>query len=188
MISPHRSLSGPGRIAEDSRACLFRSKAPVLSLVHVESPTELIARPDVVMLDLVANSRESALRSLHAVLARDPAVNDGDRLLRDMLERVMVAPVCIAIDVALPHARTTAVDRIVLGVARLKAPGVGFDGEHPNVRLMFMVGTPRQQVEQYLRLVAALSRLLRMPGQRDALLAAPTESEFRALLARGSAT
>ncbi len=140
------------------------------------------------MLDLVATSRETALRALHAVLAKQPGVNDGERLLRDILERVMVAPVCIAVDVALPHARTTAVDRIVLGVARLSAPGVGFDGEHPNVRLMFMIGTPRQQVEEYLRLVAALSRLLRKPGAREELLTAPTEAEFRALLARGAAT
>jgi mannitol/fructose-specific phosphotransferase system IIA component (Ntr-type) len=139
------------------------------------------------MLDLIAGSREAALRGLHAELARQPGVTNGERLLIDLLERVMVAPVCIAIDVALPHARTSAVDRIVLGVARIAAPGVGFDGEHPNVRLMFMIGTPRQQVEGYLRLVAAISRLLRVPGAREGLLSAKTESEFRELLARGAA-
>lgn len=154
----------------------------------VKSSTELIAKPDLVKLDLVANSREAAMRALHADLARVPGVTDGDRFLLDLLERVMIAPVCIAVDVALPHARTTAVDRIVLGVARLAAPGVGFDGEHPAVRLMFMIGTPRQQVEEYLQLVAAISRLLRMDGARAGLLAAKTEAEFRKLLASGGAT
>jgi mannitol/fructose-specific phosphotransferase system IIA component (Ntr-type) len=149
---------------------------------------ELIARPDVVMLDLPATSREGVLRTMHSVLAKQPGVKDRDALLRDIMERVLVASICIAADVALPHARTTAVDRIVLGVARIAAPGVGFDGEHPNVRLMFMIGTPRNEVEEYLRLVASLSRLLRKPGARAALLAAPTESEFRALLATGAAT
>jgi mannitol/fructose-specific phosphotransferase system IIA component (Ntr-type) len=152
----------------------------------LKSPTELIAKPDIVKLDLVANSREAALRSLHADLARVEGVTDPDRFLLDLLERAMVAPVCIAADVALPHARTTAVDRIVLGVARLAAPGVGFDGEHPSVRLMFMVGIPRQQVEEYLQLVAAISRLLRYDDARPDLLAARTEEAFRALLARGS--
>jgi len=152
----------------------------------MDAPTELITNPDVVMLDLTASSRESALRALHAQLAMIPEVKDGERFLRDLLERVMVASVCIAPDVALPHARTDAVTRIVLGVARLAAPGVGFDGEHPNVRLMFLIGTPRQQVEGYLRLVAAISRLLKTEGARAALLAAPTESEFRAQLARGA--
>lgn len=153
----------------------------------MQPPKELIAKPDVVMLDLVAGSREAALRALHTELVRQPGVLNGDRLLIDVLERVMVAPVCIAADVALPHARTDAVNRIVLGVARIAPPGVGFDGEHPNIRLMFMIGTPRKQVEEYLRLVAAISRLLRMPGARDALLNAKTETEFREQLARGAA-
>ena len=156
--------------------------------MRTETTTELIAKPDVVMLDLAVTSREAALRTLHEVLAQQPGVTDGERLLRDILERVIVAHVCIADEVALPHARTTAVDRIVLGVARVKEPGVGFDGEHPNVRLIFMIGTPRHQVEEYLRLVAAISRLLRKPGARAALLAAPTEGEFRAVLAGGAAT
>ncbi len=153
----------------------------------MEAPTELIAKPDVVLLDLTANSREAALRGLHREMARLPAVKDAERFLIDLLERTMLASVCIAAEVALPHARTTAVERIVLGVARLSAPGVGFDGEHPGVRLMFMIGTPRQQVEEYLRVVAALSRMLRTEGAREGLLAAKSEAEFRALLARGAA-
>ncbi len=154
----------------------------------MDSPTDLIANPDVVLLDVDANSRAAALRALHTPLALVPGVNDGARFLRDLQERVRVASICIAADVALPHARTTAVDRIVLGVARLAAPGVAFDAEHPQVRLVFMIGTPKQQVEGYLKLVSAISRLLRGEGVRAALLAAPTEAEFRALLGRGTGT
>ncbi|HVU24864.1 MAG TPA: PTS sugar transporter subunit IIA [Opitutus sp.] len=149
-------------------------------------PTELIAQPDVVMLDLAADSREAALRAMHAALTRVRAVTDGAQFLRDLLERVLVAPVCIAPEVALPHARTAAVDRIVLAIARVAAPGVGFDAEHPGVRLVFMIGTPREQVTAYLELVAGITRLLRAPGVRDGLLAAGTEAEFRAILQRGA--
>lgn len=156
--------------------------------LHVQSPTELIAQPDVVMLDLVASSREAALRALHARLATLDAVADPDRLLLDLLERAMVAPVCIAPDVALPHARTAAVNRIVLGVARTAAPGVGFDGEHPAVRLIFMIGTPRQEVAEYLQLVATISRVLKVPGAREALLAAEDEAAFCGALFRAAAT
>lgn len=152
----------------------------------VETLKELIAQPDVVLLDLEASSREEALIALHGRLAAQPGVTDGKRFFDDMMERLMLASVCIADDVALPHARTASVERLVLGVARLAAPGVAFDGDHPNIRLMFMIGTPRQQVEQYLRVVAAISRLLRGAGTRAGLLAAKTESDFRALLARGA--
>jgi mannitol/fructose-specific phosphotransferase system IIA component (Ntr-type) len=150
----------------------------------VPPPTELIAQPDVVTLDLVATSREAALRALHGQLSRNPAVKDADRFLFDLLDRVMLSTVCIAADVALPHARTTAVERIVLGIARIAAPGVGFDGEHPHVRLMFLIGTPKQQVEEYLRVVAGISRLLKTDGVHAGLLSATNEMEFRAILAR----
>lgn len=149
----------------------------------METSANLVAQPDVVLLDLPATSRAAVLRALHAPLAQVPGVTDAARLLKDLQERARVASVCIAADVALPHARTAAVDRIVLAVARLAAPGVAFDDEHPQVRLVFMIGTPKQQVEGYLRLVSAISRLLRGEGRRAALIAAPTEEAFRALLA-----
>lgn len=136
------------------------------------------------MLDLTASSREAALRALHGRLAAVDGVTNPDRFLLDLLERALVASVCIAPEVALPHARTAAVDRIVLGIARLAEPGVGFDGEHPGVRLMFMIGTPRQQVVEYLQLVASISRLLKTEGAREALLAAADENAFRAVLRR----
>ena len=151
----------------------------------MDLPSQLLAKPDALILDLAANSREAALSGLHAALSRSPAVKDAPRLLHGLLERAMLAPICIAPDVALPHARTDAVERIVLGVARLAAPGVGFDAEHPNVRLVFMVGTPKPQVDEYLLAVAAITRVLKAEGIRSGLLAAKTEAEFRELLARG---
>jgi Phosphotransferase system mannitol/fructose-specific IIA domain (Ntr-type) len=154
---------------------------------HVQAPTELIAQPDVVMLDLAVNSREAALRKLHGALAANPAVRDGERFLRDVLERVMLASVCIAPEVALPHARTDAVNRMVLAIGRMAAPGVGFDAEHPHIRLVFLIGTPRAEVNNYLRLVARISRLLKTGGIHEALLAAPDEPAFRAILARAAA-
>ncbi|MDB6167683.1 MAG: putative IIA-like nitrogen-regulatory protein PtsN [Verrucomicrobia bacterium] len=152
----------------------------------MDLPSQLLGKPDALILDLVANSREAALCTLHAQLAASPAVKDAPLFLHGLLERAMLAPVCIAPEVALPHARTTAVERVVLGVARIAAPGVGFDAEHPQVRLVFMVGTPKQQVEEYLLSVAAITRLLKTDGVRAGLLTARTEAEFRALLARGA--
>lgn len=152
----------------------------------MDLPSQTLAQPDALLLDLTANSRESAIVALHAALASSPAVKDAPQFLHGLLERAMLAPVCIATDVALPHARTDAVARVVIGVARVAAPGVGFDAEHPAVRLIFMVGTPKQQVEEYLLTVAAITRLLKTEGIRAGLLAAKTEAEFAALLARGA--
>jgi mannitol/fructose-specific phosphotransferase system IIA component (Ntr-type) len=151
----------------------------------VNSPAELIAHPDAVALDLPTESGEAVIRALHARLAPLPAVKDAPVFLRDLLERAAVSSVCIAAEVALPHARTAAVDRLVLGIGRAPGP-VAFDAEHPGVRLVFLIGTPKQAVADYLKLVAGLSRLVRNEQVRTALLTVPTVAEFRAVLARGA--
>jgi mannitol/fructose-specific phosphotransferase system IIA component (Ntr-type) len=154
------------------------------TVAGVNSPTALIARPDAVALDLPTGSGEAVIRALHARLAALPAVTDAAGFLDDLLERATVSSVCIAADVALPHARTGAVSGIVLAVGRAPGP-VAFDANHPGVRLVFMIGTPKKQVTEYLQLVAGLSRLLKKDGVRAALLAAPGEADFRTVLARG---
>lgn len=153
--------------------------------LQLNSSTEIIAAPDVVALDLAATSGDDAIRALHQHLrAATPDVKDAAQFLKDLLERAAVASVCISDEVALPHARTTAVKRIVLAVARTATP-VAFDPEHPRVRLVFLIGTPKAAVAEYLQTVAALSRLLKTPGIKNELLAAANETGFRAILAHG---
>lgn len=149
----------------------------------MHSPTELIAQPDAVTLDLPAGSGEAAIRFLHARLTSLPAVKKPEIFLADLLERASVDSVCIASDIALPHARTTAVERIVLAVGRSVGP-IAFDAQHPKVQLVFLVGTPKQAVAEYLQLVAGISRLLKNEKVKSGLLKASTEEEFRAVLAR----
>lgn len=145
--------------------------------------TALLANPDALTLDVRAVTGEEAIRALHAKLgAAGGAVTDGPRFLVDLIDRARLASVCIASDVALPHARTAAVNRIVLAVGRTTGEAA-FDAEHPAVRLVFLIGTPKSAAADYLQLVAALSRLLRSPAVREGLLAAKTEDEFRGWLA-----
>ena len=154
----------------------------------MSSPTECIAEPDAIALDLEAGSGEAAVRRLHAELVRGAAdgIVDAQAFLADVLARMQVASVCIAPDVALPHARTPAVSRLVLAIGRTRTP-VAFDAGHPGVRLILLVGTPRNAVTEYLQVVAAWSRIMRNPTARAALDAAETEAEIRALLSGSAA-
>ena len=153
----------------------------------MSSPTVFIAEPDAVMLDLEAASGEAAVRTLHARLAAvSDAVVDAPQFLDDVLARMRLSPVCIADDIALPHARTNAVSRLVLAIARAAEP-IAFDPQHPGVRLVFLIGTPKSAVTEYLRAVAVLSRMLRNPATRAGLYAASNEAEFRTLLSGGVA-
>jgi len=150
----------------------------------VKPSTQLVAQPNVVLADLEAKSAEGAIVTLHNQLSlATPAVKDRPAFLTALLQRARVSSVALAPDVAIPHARTDAVDRLVLAVGRSRT-GIAFDAEHPHVRLVFLIGTPRQQIAEYLELVAGISRLLRREGTKAALLAAPGEDELRAILSR----
>ncbi len=149
---------------------------------------ELIANPDCVVLGLEAETGEAAIRALQGELgAAAGGVADEATFLTDLLERARLASVCIAPEVAMPHARTAAVERMVLAVGRT-AQKCAFDAEHPGVRLVFLIGTPKESAAEYLRMVAALSRMLRTATVRQGLLAATNEAEFLAWLARGVKT
>lgn len=137
------------------------------------------------ILDLQAESGEAAIRALHERLATTTnAILNAPRFLEEVHARMRLAPVCIAEDIALPHARTDCVSRLVLAVGRSAKP-IPFDEEHRGVHLVFLIGTPKNAVTEYLRAVAALSRRLRNPGIRKQLLEASDETEFRALLSGG---
>ena len=148
------------------------------------NPPPLPVQPDAVALGLPADSGEAALRALHARLAPLPGVLDAAGFLRDLLERAALSSVCLSADVAMPHARTAAVARLMFAAGRARAP-VSFDAQHPAVRLVFLIGTPKNLVTEYLQLVAGLVRLLKDEALRAELLNAPTEADFRAALERG---
>lgn len=136
------------------------------------------------MPELAAMTAAEAITVLHARLCADTAaVKDPPKFLEALFERYRLAPIAIAADIALPHARTDAVDRMVLAVGR-SSRGIPVDAAHGQVRLIFLIGLARHQVSEYLQFVAALSRLLKSDGVRAALLTAANEDELRAPLAR----
>jgi mannitol/fructose-specific phosphotransferase system IIA component (Ntr-type) len=74
----------------------------------------------------------------------------------------------------------------VLAVGRSDA-GVLFEGGNQQVRLIFVIGTPKTAPGDYLALVSGLCKLLKSEATRAALFAAATPAEFAALVATAEA-
>lgn len=79
--------------------------------------------------------------------------------------------------VAFPHARTSLVERLLLGVGRSRQ-GIPFGEEGEVVHLIFLVAVPQLMVNDYLVCVGGLARRLNRPATREALLAVSTPAEF----------
>jgi len=141
--------------------------------------------PDIVFenqiqLDLPARTQNEALRELVGLLAGNPYVIDAETLYREIVEREALSPTVMHNDTALPHARTDNVREIVLAVGRSR-DGVRF-ANGMTVHLIFVIGTPKKSVADYLVCVGTLARLLRNAESMRQLMRAGTAAEFAQIL------
>jgi CBS domain-containing protein/mannitol/fructose-specific phosphotransferase system IIA component (Ntr-type) len=130
---------------------------------------------------LQAGSVADAVRALLARLDAAGVVRDGAAA-----EQVLVGPLARELvtagpDVVLPHARTDAVTSLVLalGIAPEPLTPARADGVAP--RVVALILAPPGAATLYLQAVAALAGALRGEGTIDALLAAATAEDVRAL-------
>lgn len=141
-----------------------------------------ILQPSAVALDLKARERCPAIHEVIDQLAGNGAMANLAGFHDEVLARERIESTCLGNGVAFPHARTDHVKGLVIAVGRSVA-GVDFETVHQTVHLIFVIGTPKKMVTDYLAVVGALARLLKDDGLRDRLMAAQTAEDFVGVLA-----
>ncbi|MCW5547911.1 MAG: PTS sugar transporter subunit IIA [Opitutaceae bacterium] len=142
--------------------------------------------PDRINLQVQATRRTVALNEVARLLATHPEVVNFDGFYQELLARERLDTTYLGNEIALPHARTEHVKRIVLAVGR-STPGIHFENCNQTVRLMFILGTPKSNPTDYLMVVSSLCKILKEETNRAALMAAGTPAEFAGLLAAAEA-
>ena len=133
-----------------------------------------------------AQDREGLIRALGGALRGAPQVGDLDTFIRQLLRREAETPTGLEKGCALPHARSSEVDEIVLVVGRSKEP-IDFGAHDGPARLFFLFGVPEHCITQYLKLVARLSMLLKDDSFREELLRAEGDEALREAMERARA-
>jgi len=134
--------------------------------------------PSRIALNLHSTQRTAALNEVAKLLSTHPAVTNFDGFYRELLARDRLETTCIGHGVSLPHARTEHVKSIALAVGRSTSAIVCGESPDEQVRLMFMLGTPKTNPADYLAVVSALCKLLKHEVNRTAFLNAATPEEF----------
>ncbi len=135
-------------------------------------------REERIVLDFKAANKEEAIKKLAFLSAGSEDINDIDKFISDILERETLGTTGIGFNLALPHARTDAVKSFVITVG-VSPEGVDFnslDGEP--AKLIFLMGTPKKDVQKYLSLLAGLTRLLKDEMFRTNLIEAKTAGQI----------
>ena len=136
-----------------------------------------LLEPACIALNLQSSKRTAALHEVAQLLETHPNVANFPGFYNELLARERLDTTCLGNEIALPHARTEHVKKIVIAVGR-SVTGVHFENADQNVRLLFVLGTPKSNPGDYLMLVGSLCRLIKDAANREALLAAPTPEAF----------
>ena len=129
-------------------------------------------REELINLNLLSEKKEDAIRELAQLVKNGEGMVNFEHFLKDVFEREKLGTTGIGDGIAIPHARTDAVDQLVIVIGR-SARGVEFESlDGKKVTLLFLMGTPRGSVSHYLKILAQLTRLLKEGTFRDKLLEA----------------
>ncbi len=139
--------------------------------------SELI-RKEFVFLNLSAKTKDEAVHEMAQLAKGHPNIGDFPSFCRTIYDREAAGATSIGYGVAIPHARSDQVKDILIIVGRL-AEGVRFEpADELPVRLIFLLGTPKKMVTEYLRLIGMLARHLKNDALRTSLLEARDADEF----------
>jgi fructose-specific phosphotransferase system IIA component len=122
-----------------------------------------------VLLDLDVAGKEELLERILKDLDAKGMITNLDQALSDVVEREKVMSTGIGSGVAIPHAYTDGVDRLVAGFYRTSG-GVDFaalDGKE--VDLFFIILGPKASRRNHIKVLAKISRLLNHGEFRDSL-------------------
>ena len=130
-----------------------------------------LLKPDQIKLELDQAKRCNAINEVAQLLTKNPNVTNFAGFYEELLARERIESTCLGNEIAFPHARTDSLKGMVLAVGR-STGGVWFENSSQNVKLIFVIGTPKRMVTDYLSVVGGLARLLKDASTRDALIAA----------------
>ncbi|NGM82685.1 PTS transporter subunit EIIA [Paenibacillus sp. 7124] len=142
--------------------------------------TDLMIKQTMIM-DLKATTKEAAIDELIASLSANGRINDPVLFKQMILKREEESSTGIGGGIAMPHAKTKAVNEATVVFAK-SAGGVEFESldEEP-AYLFFMIAAPEGAANTHLRTLAALSRLLIDAEFIDKLKNTKTPDEVTAL-------
>lgn len=138
--------------------------------------------PDAVVATLAGTQKREVLAELCEPIARRDGRISRDRLLDTLVEREKLGSTGIGEGVAIPHGKLASLPTLQASFGRAVA-GVDFEAiDGKPTFLFFALFAPENSAGLHLKALARVSRLLKNPALRQAILAAGSAEEIYRLL------
>ncbi|MBW3628731.1 MAG: PTS sugar transporter subunit IIA [Gemmatimonadetes bacterium] len=149
--------------------------------------TDLLT-PERIKIPLVANDKDALLRELVGLVGDGGKGADPEQILTAVREREEVLSTGIGNGVAIPHGKTSSVDRLMLA-AGVATDGVDFEAlDGKPVQLFFLLVGPESAAGDHVKALSRISRLLQRDTFRTRLASATHPDEFYAIVSEAETT
>lgn len=149
--------------------------------------TELLS-PERIKIPLVASEKDALLRELVELVGDGGNGAAPEQILTAVREREEVLSTGIGNGVAIPHGKTSSVDRLLLA-AGVASDGVDFEAlDGKPVQLFFLLVGPESAAGDHVKALSRISRLLQRDTFRARLASATHPDEFYAIVSEAETT
>lgn len=137
---------------------------------------------NAVELNLESTDKKSILKELFNKLSSAQEITDAELCFKDLMYREKLGSTGIGKGVAVPHAKTQGVKELIMTLGISKNP-IAYDSiDNEDVNIFFMFLSPVDLSQEYLIILARISRFIRDDLFRKQLLNAKTSEEIFEIL------
>ena len=142
-----------------------------------------ILKKEYIIEDLVSSDKESTLDELSSFLKDKGMISNKETLQSALMEREALGSTGIGENVAIPHAKISAIDQIITVFGR-SIKGIEFDSlDKKPVHFIYLVLAPMNSSGQHLKVLARISRLLKNKSLREAIMNATETKQIYSIIA-----
>lgn len=129
-------------------------------------------------LDLKSKNKMALLKEMFKEIEDNENILDKSKAFNDLMDREIIGSTGIGKNIAIPHAKTDAVKGIVIGVG-IHKDGIDYESiDEEKVNIVFMFLTPTSMSQEYLTLLARISRFSQDKIFREEIMNAQNDREL----------
>ncbi len=130
-------------------------------------------------MNLKSSDKNSIILELIDLLDKQEKINNKEMAINDVLARETIMSTGMQEGLAIPHARTEAVDEMVVGIG-LKKEGIDFESLDGKLsRIFFMILSPKNNSGPHIQILAVISSILNNDIARDKLFKCKSSEEIK---------
>ena len=116
--------------------------------------------PKDIICNTASRTRDEVLMELLKTLAYNRGIGNVDEVFQSVLERESVCSTVLSEGIAVPHARLSTIDDIIVGIA-ISRDGIVYREDEKPVNLIVIILTPKDKPSLYLQVLSSLSKALK---------------------------